>query len=110
MNDAIETEVDEGPSRPLTEIQIFLIKVATVTGAILFLMFAAYQFVSSQVDELAVLKGGHGFWEQVENKLYKLADEPDLPEPKKAKIIAALRKISDRYRPYLDAVAGTPLK
>ena len=86
MNDATETEVDDEPSRPLTAIEIFFIKVATVTGAILLLMFAAYLFVSSQ------------------------ADEPDLPEPKKAKIIAALRKISDRYRPYLDAVEGTPGK
>jgi hypothetical protein len=110
VNDTTETEADDEPSRPLTAIEIFFIKVATVTGAILFLMFAAYLFVSSQADELAYLKGGHAFWEQVETKLYKLADEPDLPEPKKAKIIAALRKISDRYRPYLDAVAGTPPK
>jgi hypothetical protein len=110
VNDATETEVDDEPSRPLSGLEVFLIKVATVTGAILFLMFAAYLFLSSQADELAYLKGGHVFWERVETKLYKLADEPDLPEPKKAKIVAALRKISDRYRPYLDAVAGTPPK
>jgi hypothetical protein len=110
VNDTIETKADDKSSRPLTAIEIFLIKVATVTGAILFLMFAADLFVSSKVEELAVLKGGRVFWETVENKLYKLADEPDLPEPKKAKIIAALRKISDRYRPYLDAVEGTPGK
>jgi hypothetical protein len=110
VNDTIETETNDEPSRPLTEIQIFLIKVAAVTGAILLLMVAAYLFVSSQADELAFLKGGHVFWEQAENKLYKLADAPDLPEPKKAKIIAALRKLSDRYRPYFDAVEGIPPK
>jgi hypothetical protein len=110
VNDTIQTKDDDEPSRPLTEIEIFLIKVATVTAAILLLMFAAYLFVSSKADELAILKGGPAFWHQVENQLYKLADEPDLPEPKKAKIVAALRKISDRYRPYLDAVEGTPRK
>jgi hypothetical protein len=110
VNDATETEVDDEPSRPLTGLEIFFIKVVTVTGAIIFLMFAAYLFLSSQAEELAYLKGGHAFWERIETKLYKLADEPDLPEAKKAKIIAALRKISDRYRPYLDAVEGTPRK
>jgi hypothetical protein len=110
VNDTTETEMDDEPSRPLSALEIFFIKVATVTGAILFLMFAAYLFLSSQADELAYLKGGHAFWEKIETKLYKLADDPDLPEAKKAKIIAALRKISDRYRPYLDAVAGTPPK
>jgi hypothetical protein len=106
MSDSIETDEDAEPSRPLTEIQIFLIKVATVTGAVLFLMVAAYLFISSQAEELAFLKGGHAFWDMAEEKLYKLADAPDLPEPKKAKIIAALRKLSDRYRPYIDAVEG----
>ena len=110
MNDRIETEEDAEPSRPLTEIQIFLIKVATVTGAVFFLMVVAYLFVSSQAEDLAFLKGGHAFWEKAEEKLYKLADEPDLPEQKKAKIIAALRKISDRYRPYIDAVEGSARK
>jgi hypothetical protein len=110
MNDSIEAEADEESSRPLTEIQIFLIKVATVTGAIFFLMVCAYLFVSSQAEELAFLKGGHAFWEMAEEKLYKLADDPDLPEQKKAKIIAALRKISDRYRPYIDAVEGPARK
>jgi hypothetical protein len=110
MSDTIETEEDAEASRPLTEIQIFLIKVATVTGAIFFLMVAAYLFVSSQAEDLAFLKGGHAFWEKAEEKLYKLADEPDLPEQKKAKIIAALRKLSDRYRPYIDAMEGPARK
>jgi hypothetical protein len=114
MSERIETEEDSEEdlesSRPLTEIQIFLIKVATVTGAVFFLMVSAYMFVSSQAEELAFLKGGHAFWEKAEEKLYKLADEPDLPEPKKEKIITALRKLSDRYRPYIDALEGPARK
>jgi hypothetical protein len=110
MSDSIEPEEEAEASRPLTEIQIFLIKVAAVTGAVLFLMIAAYLFVSSQAEELAFLKGGHAFWDMAEEKLYKLADAPDLPEAKKAKIIEALRKLSDRYRPYIDAMEGPPRK
>jgi hypothetical protein len=110
MSDSIEIEEEAEASRPLTEIQIFLIKVAAVTGAVLFLMIAAYLFVSSQAEELAFLKGGHAFWDMAEEKLYKLADAPDLPEAKKAKIIEALRKLSDRYRPYIDAMEGPPRK
>jgi hypothetical protein len=104
MNDRIETEEDPEPSPPLSEIQIFLIKVAAVTGAVFFLFVAAFLFLSSQAEELTFLKGGHAFWEQAEAKLYRMADEPDLPEPKKAKIIAALRKLADKYRPYVDAL------
>ena len=86
MSDSIEIEEEAEASRPMTEIQIFLIKVAAVTGAVLFLMIAAYLFVSSQAEELAFLKGGHAFWDMAEEKLYKLADAPDLPEAKKAKM------------------------
>jgi hypothetical protein len=114
MSDSIEPEEEAEASRPLTEIQIFLIKVASVAGAVFFLMVAlmgaAYLFVSSQAEELAFLKGGHAFWDMAEEKLYKLADAPDLPEAKKAKIIEALQKLSDRYRPYIDAVEGPPRK
>jgi hypothetical protein len=42
----------------------------------------------------------------VEKKLYKLADEPDLPPAKKAAVMSALTKLSVKYRPYLDALAG----
>jgi hypothetical protein len=110
VSDQTETEEDAEPSRPLTEIQIFLVKLAAVTAAVFFLMAAAYVFVSSQVEDLAFLKGGHAFWEIAEEKLYKLADEPDLPEAKKAKIVAALRKLADKYRPYIDAVEGPERK
>jgi hypothetical protein len=110
MSDQTEAEEDEEPSRPLTEIQIFLIKLAAVTGAVFFLLVATYLFLSSQVEDLAFLKGGHAFWQNAEEKLYKLADEPDLPEPKKAKIIAALRKLADKYRPYINALEGPERK
>ena len=110
MSDRTETEEDAEASPPLSEIQIFLIKVAIVTGAVFFLMVAAYLFISSQLEDQAFLKGGHAFWEQAEARLYKLADEPDLPEAKKAKIIAALQKLSEKYRPYIDALEGPPRK
>lgn len=110
MNNATDPDEDDEVSHPLTTLQIFFIKVATVTGAALLLMFAGYIFVASQVEEISALKGGHAFWEQVENKLYKIAEEPDLPEAKKAKIIAAIRKIADKYRPYVDAIVERPHK
>jgi hypothetical protein len=94
------------PHPPLTELQIFFIKVATVTGAVAFLMFASFIFVAAQIDELALLKGGGTFWRSAEDKLYAFVDQPDLPEAKKAKIIAALKKISERYRPYVNAIEG----
>jgi hypothetical protein len=42
----------------------------------------------------------------MEGKLYKLASAPDLPPEKKEKIVNALRTLSVRYKPYVDAIAG----
>jgi hypothetical protein len=97
---------------PLSPLQLFAMKVAIVTIAILAILFGAGQFMASaiegQKEQLAFLKGGPVFWEKVEGKLYRLADEPDLPPEKKQKIINSLRKLSAKYKPYLDAVAGEP--
>jgi hypothetical protein len=97
---------------PVSPLQLFAMKVAIVTVAILVILFGASQFMTSaiedQKEQLAFLKGGPAFWEKVEGKLYKLADEPDLPAEKKQKIINSLRKLSAKFKPYLDAVAGEP--
>jgi hypothetical protein len=44
----------------------------------------------------------------VERKVDALANANDLPPEKKAKIIASLKKLSVKYRPYFDAAAGSP--
>jgi hypothetical protein len=99
--------------KPLSPLQLFGAKVAIVTVAILVILYGAGQFIAfqieSQKEQLAFLKGGPAFWGQMEGKLYKLADEPDLPSEKKQKILNALRKLSVKYKPYLDAVAGEGL-
>jgi hypothetical protein len=58
------------------------------------------------MDELAILKGGPDFWATAETKLYKLANAQDIPPKKKEQIISALRTLSQRYKPYIDAIAG----
>ena len=83
----------------------FLIKVCIVAVAVLFVITAS---ISMAIDALGIdtVQGGRAFWKSAEEKLYKLADEPDMPPEKKAKIIAALTKLSNKYRPYIDALAG----
>ncbi len=53
-----------------------------------------------------MLRGGSAFWEAVENRLYKIADDKDMPAERKAKIIEALRKLSIKYAPYVDALTA----
>jgi hypothetical protein len=107
-----ETESDlmVAEHKPLSPLQIFFAKVAIVTIAILAILYGAGYFVTSYIESqrerLVLLKGGPAFWGAMEGKLYKLADEPDLPPEKKKKIIDALRKLSSKYKPYFDAVAG----
>jgi hypothetical protein len=85
----------------------FLIKVCIVAVAILFVITAS---VSMAIDALGIdsFQGGRAFWKTAEEKLYKLADEPDLPPEKKAKIVNALTKLSIKYKPYIDAISGKP--
>jgi hypothetical protein len=42
----------------------------------------------------------------MEYKLYKLPDAPDMPPEQKKKIIDALHRLSVKYKPFVDALAG----
>jgi hypothetical protein len=97
------TDAEHSPASPL---QTFAAKTAIVTVAILVILYGAASLVTSSIDEYTeVLKGGPTFWGTLEGKLYKLADEPDLPPEKKKRILDALRKLSVKYKPYLDAAS-----
>jgi hypothetical protein len=108
-----ESDLMVAEDKPLSPLQIFFAKVAIVTVAILVILYGAGYFITSYIEsqreQLLVLKGGPAFWGIMEGKLYKLADEPDLPPEKKKKIVDALRKLSAKYKPYFDAVASESL-
>jgi len=95
-----------GPS----SLNAFFVKLAAITCASLVFFYVAFSlvtgFIQEKADELAILKGGPAFWGAMEGKLYKLASAPDLPPEKKEKIVNALRTLSLRYKPYVDALAG----
>lgn len=91
----------------------FFLKTSIVTAAVAVLVMFSTWCVTSSIQDLAdlpAIKGGPVFWGIIENKLYKLADEPDLPTQKKEKIIKALSKLSARYHPYLEALFQPPAK
>jgi len=96
--------------KELSPLQIFFVKVAIITAAIVVVLYFAGYFlqaaIANKADQLTFLKGGPAFWEQVERKLYAFADQPDMPAEKKQKIIAALRRISAKYKPFVDALNG----
>jgi hypothetical protein len=90
--------------KPLSALQMFVAKVgAILAAACLFLVFAI-SYIRSELEDPGIFRGGPVFWQAVESNLYKLADGKDLPEEKKAKILEALRKISAKYSPYIEAL------
>jgi hypothetical protein len=105
------------------ETKVFCLKGATVTVAAFVFVIGVFpigqRFVERQLtkrtDQLAVektelrelLKSGSGFRMAAEKKLYARRDQEDLSSIKKAEIIAAIKKVSVRYRPFLEA-AETP--
>jgi hypothetical protein len=51
--------------------------------------------------------GGRQFWTKLENQLEQLADpKSDLPPDKKQKILAEIKVISERWRPFLMEAAA----
>lgn len=105
-----ESELEVAKGQELTPLQLFFAKVSIVTAAILVILYCAgyflESFVASKTESLQVLKGGPAFWGTLEHKLYVLADEPDVSPEKKKKIVDALRRLSSKYKPYLDALGG----
>jgi hypothetical protein len=99
-----------GAAKEHTPLQIFFFKVGIVTAAIVVILYASgfflEAFIARQADQMTALKGGPAFWSTMEYKLYKLADAPDMPPEQKKKIIDALHRLSVKYKPFVDALAG----
>jgi hypothetical protein len=113
MTEAPKTEtMPKEDSRPLTPLEIFFVKLGAITTAAIVFLVCSVLFlqslIESKIDDLSLLKGGHVFWENVEKKIDAFANGNDIPPERKARIIASIRKIADRYRPYFDAAAGSP--
>ncbi len=57
--------------------------------------------------------GGHQFWTRLENELNRMARTDDLPEAKKQKLLADIRAIAAKWRPFIveiQSVLGDPSK
>ncbi len=110
MTEKSTTQTAAEVAKPLTQLEIFFIKLSGITvAAIIFFVCSAValqSLIESKIEEMPFLKGGRVFWEAVEKKVDAFANGNDLPPEKKAKIIASLKKISDRYRPYFEAAGG----
>lgn len=62
--------------------------------------------ISNQVQS-ATLRGGREFWAKLERELEAAADpKNDIPVEKKQKLLAEIRAISDRWRPFLVEVVS----
>jgi hypothetical protein len=83
---------------------VFALKTMIVAGVLSISTFLTVGSLIGLVLNAAGLKGGRHTWTQIEQSIYRFADQPELPPEKKAKIIAALRKIHDKNQPYLDAL------
>jgi hypothetical protein len=110
------SEIETNPEvvKTRTPLQLFLIKVGAVLAACVIFLVIAVMYIEGEIRAVAhglrqeagdELDGGRAFWTGVEKKLYKLADEKDLPPEKKARILAALRRVGQRYSPYLEALS-----
>jgi hypothetical protein len=98
----VNTKVE---AKPASAMQTFIAKVGVVLAAACIFLAFAISYVRSELEDPGMFKGGPEFWKGVEAKLYRFADAKDLPEEQKARIIEALRKISAKYSPFIEALA-----
>ena len=80
------------------QIRVFFLKTLIVAGA----FFSVFILMIFWVN--ANFQAGPAFWGKIEEQLYRAADQPDLPPEKREKIISALKKIGQKYRPYINAL------
>lgn len=108
MNPGATTQTADlsGPSTPRSSYRSFFFKVLIATGVVSIGMLATVQILMLLVFGNINSMGSRAFWGEVERRVYALADAPDLPPEKKAKIVAALKKLSDKNKPYIDALVG----
>src|ERR1035437_354717 len=97
---ANQRELDFEPASR-SPLATFFIKVQIVTAAAIFFIFCTSLLIEAQITSAlrknGLLNGGPAFWHKMEDKLIAFADAPpDLPAEERVRIIAALRKISDR--------------
>jgi hypothetical protein len=113
---------DETTSRPaegsLGPIGQFLIKTVIVAAAIVvsawILLDVLDDFADRRMQQVErtlqsyTKLGGRQFWTKLENQLDQLADpRSDLPPEKKAKILAQIKVVADRWRPFLREATAT---
>jgi hypothetical protein len=117
-----DMEATQEPTSPaidsgLGPIGVFLIKTVIVSVAIVMsawiMLGVLDDFATRRMQQLeqtlrtATSLGGRQFWTKLEGELDKLADgRTDLPPEKKAKILAQIKAVSDRWRPFLTEVAA----
>jgi hypothetical protein len=83
---------------------VFALKTMIIAAIFSFSTFMTATSLIGVVLNAAGFNGGRYVWTRIEQSIYRFADQPDLPPEKKAKIVAALRKIHDKNQPYLDAL------
>jgi hypothetical protein len=110
-------EATQEPTSPALDagigpIGLFLIRTVIVSAAIVLsawiLLDVLDGFATRRMQQLeqsirsATSLGGRQFWTKLEGELDKLADgRTDIPPEKKAKLLAQIKAVSDRWRPFL---------
>src|SRR5215475_5269083 len=95
----------------------FLVKTVIIAGAILVSAWIMLDLLDDFADRRmqqfertlrsATSLGGRQFWTKLENQLEQSADpKSDLPLDKKQKILAQIKVISERWRPFLTEAAA----
>src|SRR5215203_4063434 len=101
-----------------SDLSRFAMKAGIVVCLVVAALAISSVLIASKVERSigsikSVKFGGHQFWTRLENELNRMARTDDLPEAKKQKLLADIRAIAAKWRPFIveiQSVLGDPSK
>jgi hypothetical protein len=103
-----EQKMDVNNQRTMdVKTQEFLKRTVIVVAAVAGILYFTDYLIENRIQSIreSTHLGGREFWTRVEKTLSDLADpKSEMPPAKKAKILSDIKIVSERWRPFVEAV------
>lgn len=99
-------------AKPISPLLVYAQKLATTLALVTFFFFVAVSYarivIKEEIESASRAFSGPVFWDRVEKSLTDFANQKDMPKEKRDAIEASLRKIGERYAPFVRALTDAP--
>ncbi len=101
LQELVMTPPSQSRNRLSATVVMFAIKSAIVAGVIIGTISITTSLIVDRVAEASRAYSGGRFWTNLETRLASQASSAEMPEAQKQKILADIRVVADRWRPFV---------